>query len=136
MDSVCGGSTARLVRSTRTKLHVYDAQGWFATYPVVFGVNPLEDKKMEGDRRTPEGTYRITAKRPHNKWSHFIALDYPTKEDLAKFNQRKQRGEIPRNASPGGGIGIHGTWPRDEFMIDRYNLKVNTHLILLKFTRA
>ena len=102
------------------ELHVYDAKGWFATYPVVFGVNPLEDKKMEGDRRTPEGTYRITGKRPHNKWSHFIALDYPTKDDLAKFNQRKQRGEIPRNASPGGGIGIHGTWPRDEFMIDRY----------------
>ena len=102
------------------ELHVYDAKGWFVTYPVVFGVAPLDDKKMEGDRRTPEGTFRITAKRPHSKWSYFIALDYPTKEDIAKFNQRKQRGEIPRNATPGGGIGIHGTWPRDEFMIDRY----------------
>jgi murein L,D-transpeptidase YafK len=64
--------------------------------------------------------YRITGKRPHQKWSRFLALDYPTAQDLQKFRQRKQRGEVPQNASPGGGVGIHGTWPRDEFMIDRY----------------
>ncbi|RYZ79509.1 MAG: hypothetical protein EOP04_27600, partial [Proteobacteria bacterium] len=30
------------------ELTVYDALGWFATYPVVFGNNSLDDKKMEG----------------------------------------------------------------------------------------
>jgi murein L,D-transpeptidase YafK len=103
------------------ELQVYDAQGWYATYPVVFGNSSLADKKMEGDRCTPEGTYRIVSKRPHEKWSRFLALDYPTQQDLQKFNERKRRGEVPQNARPGGGIGIHGTWPRDEFMIDRYN---------------
>jgi murein L,D-transpeptidase YafK len=103
------------------ELHVYDAKGWYATYPVVFGNKSLDDKKMEGDRKTPEGTYRITAKRPHNKWSRFLALDYPTKEDLAKFEARKRRGEVPAKASPGGGIGIHGTWPHEGFVVDRYN---------------
>ena len=103
------------------ELHVYDAQGWFATYPVVFGNNPQLDKKMEGDRCTPEGTFKIAAKRPHQKWCRFIALDYPTRNDIEKFNQRKQRGEVPKNATPGGAIGIHGVWPRDDFMIDRYN---------------
>lgn len=103
------------------ELHVYDAQGWFATYPVVFGNNPLLDKKMEGDRCTPEGTFKIVAKRPHQKWCRFIALDYPTRESIERFNQRKARGEVPSNATPGGGIGIHGVWPRDDFMIDRYN---------------
>jgi lipoprotein-anchoring transpeptidase ErfK/SrfK len=49
-----------------------------------------------------------------------MGLDYPTQESLAKFNQRKQRGEIPSNASPGGGVGIHGTWPHDDYMIDNY----------------
>lgn len=102
------------------ELHVYDAKGWYATYPVVFGNNPLADKKMEGDKLTPEGTYRIVAKRPHQKWSRFLSLDYPNAADLARFEERKRRGEIPRNASPGGGIGIHGTWPHDDFMIDRY----------------
>jgi len=50
-----------------------------------------------------------------------MALDYPTKTDLAKFEERKRRGEIPRNASPGGGVGIHGTWPHEGFVVDRYN---------------
>jgi murein L,D-transpeptidase YafK len=102
------------------ELTVYDAKGWFATYPVVFGTNTLEDKKYEGDRNTPEGTFKIVAKKPHPKWDKFMLLDYPNAESLAKFNQRKMRGEIPKNARPGGGVGIHGTWPNDDNIIDRY----------------
>ncbi len=102
------------------ELHVFDAKGWYATYPVVFGNNPMLDKKMEGDRCTPEGSFKITIKKPHSKWSRFMLLDYPNGESMAKFNQRKQRGEIPKNASPGGGVGIHGTYPHEDFIIDRY----------------
>ena len=102
------------------ELHVYDSKGWYATYPVVFGNDPMKDKKVEGDRCTPEGTFRIVNKKPHAKWSRFMLLDYPNGESMAKFNQRKQRGEIPANAKPGGGVGIHGTWPHEDFIIDRY----------------
>ncbi len=102
------------------ELQVYDAKGWYATYPVVFGSNSLDDKKVEGDRKTPEGSFKIASKRPHEKWSRMLLLDYPTPETLERFKERMRRGEIPRNASPGGGIGIHGTWPKDDFMIDRY----------------
>lgn len=102
------------------ELHVYDAKGWYATYPVVFGANPLATKKMEGDKLTPEGNYRIVAKRPHEKWSRFLALDYPNAQDIARFEALKRSGAVPRNATPGGGIGIHGTWPNDDYMIDRY----------------
>lgn len=110
-----------VVDKSNYELYVYDAKGWYATYPVVFGNRNLDDKKMEGDRKTPEGTFHITAKRYHNKWSRFMALDYPTKQDLAKFEERRRRGEVPAKASPGGGIGIHGTWPHEGFVIDRYN---------------
>jgi murein L,D-transpeptidase YafK len=110
-----------IVDKSSYELYVYDAEGWFATYPVVFGNSSLEDKKMEGDRNTPEGTFRVVSKRYHEKWSRFMGLDYPTRDDLAKFEERKRRGEIPRNASPGGGIGIHGVWPHEDFVIDRYN---------------
>ena len=110
-----------VVDKSNYELYVYDAKGWYATYPVVFGNRSLDDKKMEGDRKTPEGTYRIASKRVHNKWSRFMALDYPTKADIEKFEARKRRGEVPRNASPGGGIGIHGTWPHEGFVVDRYN---------------
>jgi len=109
-----------VIDKSNYELYVYDKLGWFATYPVVFGNNTLADKKMEGDRNTPEGNFKIANKRVHEKWDRYMGLDYPTSESLAKFNQRKQRGEIPRSASPGGGVGIHGTWPHEDFVIDRY----------------
>lgn len=102
------------------ELSVYDEKGWYATYPVVFGNNSLDDKKVAGDKNTPEGNFRITSKRVHDKWDRFLAIDYPTSESWAKFRERKERGEIPRNADIGGGIGIHGTWPHEDFVIDRY----------------
>lgn len=102
------------------ELNVYDDKGWFATYPVVFGNNNLEDKKMEGDRCTPEGSFHIISKRVHDKWDRFIGLDYPTKESYERFRQRKMNGEIPASARIGGGVGIHGTWPHDDYIIDRY----------------
>jgi murein L,D-transpeptidase YafK len=102
------------------ELYVYDSKGWFATYPVVFGSPSLDDKKMEGDKKTPEGNFKIINKKPHNKWSRFMLIDYPNQESLAKFNERKRRGEIPKGAKPGGGVGIHGTWPRDDYIVDRY----------------
>ena len=115
------GTVSIVIDKSDYELNVYDEQGWYATYPVVFGNNSLEDKKMEGDRQTPEGTFRIVSKKIHDKWNRFMALDYPNKESYDKFNKRKERGEIPSSARIGGGIGIHGTWPHDDFMIDRYN---------------
>lgn len=109
-----------VIDKSNYELYVYDQQGWFATYPVVFGNNSLDDKKMEGDRNTPEGSFKIANKRVHEKWDRYLGLDYPTQESMAKFNERKRRGEIPANALPGSGIGIHGTWPNEDFVIDRY----------------
>ena len=109
-----------IIDKSSYELYVYDKEGWFATYPVVFGNSSLDDKKMEGDRNTPEGSFKIANKRVHEKWDRYMGLDYPTRESLEKFRQRKQRGEIPANASPGGGVGIHGTWPHEDYVIDRY----------------
>jgi len=102
------------------ELKVYDDDGWYATYPVVFGSKSLDDKMMEGDRKTPEGEFSIIGKRPHEKWQKFMSLDYPTEADREKFNQRKAEGLIPKNAKIGGGIGIHGTWMRDDMAVDYY----------------
>lgn len=102
------------------ELRVYDKDGWYATYPVVFGNKSLGDKKMEGDRNTPEGTFHIVAKKNHKEWGRFMLLDYPNNESIEKFNERKAHGEIPSSASIGGGIGIHGTRKDEEFAVDRY----------------
>jgi len=114
------GAVRIIIDKSDYELHVYDSEGWYATYPVVFGNDPMQDKKVEGDRYTPEGTFKIVNKKPHAKWSRFLLLDYPNQETMKKFNQRKQRGEIPKNATPGGGVGIHGTWAHDDFIVDRY----------------
>jgi murein L,D-transpeptidase YafK len=110
-----------IVDKSKYELQVYDAKGWLTTYPVVFGNNNLGDKMIAGDRKTPEGVFTIVSKRPHEKWDRFMMLDYPTQADLAKFEYRKEHGLIPRNAQIGGGIGIHGTWPHEDFAVDRYD---------------
>ena len=115
------GAVYILIDKSDYELSIYDNQGWYATYPVVFGNNSLSDKKMQGDRNTPEGTFKITSKRVHDKWNRFISIDYPNKESWEKFNSRKQKGEIPSSAKIGGGIGIHGTWPHEDFQIDSYS---------------
>jgi murein L,D-transpeptidase YafK len=109
-----------IIDKSEYELYVYDGDGWYATYPVVFGSKALDDKMMEGDRKTPEGTYKIVSKRPHEKWGKIMLIDYPTKADIEKFNQRKAKGLIPKNARVGSGIGIHGTWPRDEMVVDYF----------------
>jgi murein L,D-transpeptidase YafK len=114
------GNVSIVIDKSDYELSIYDAKGWYATYPVVFGNNSLSDKKMQGDRNTPEGTFRIVHKRVHDKWCRFMAIDYPNAESRAKFNIRKQRGEIPANAQIGGSIGIHGTWPREDFVVDHF----------------
>ena len=114
------GDVYIIIIKSSYELQLFDKEGWYATYPVVFGSKSLDDKMMEGDRKTPEGTYHIVIKRSDPKWDKMMLIDYPTKTDYEKFNQRKARGVIPRSAKIGGGIGIHGTWNHDEIAVDLY----------------
>lgn len=102
------------------ELYVFDEKGWLATYPCVFGNKNLGDKMTAGDKKTPEGTYRIISKTRSKNWNSFLMLDYPTQEDVQKFNDRKAKGLIPATAKIGSGIGIHGTWPHEDYTIDQY----------------
>ena len=102
------------------ELRVYDSKGLLAAYPVVFGLKPLEDKFMQGDRRTPEGIFKVVYNKQHKLWRKMLMLDYPTKESYSKFNSRKINGQVPANASIGNGIGIHGVETGNDYFIDRY----------------
>jgi murein L,D-transpeptidase YafK len=114
------GEISIVVVKSTYELKVYDQDGWYATYPAVFGSKSLDDKMMEGDRKTPEGEYHIVTKKPHQKWDKMMLIDFPTKADLEKFNLRKAQGLIPRSARIGGGIAIHGTWAHDDLAVDLY----------------
>jgi murein L,D-transpeptidase YafK len=75
---------------------------------------------MEGDKKTPEGNFKVISKKPHQKWHKMLMLDYPNKESWDKFKQRKSQGKIPKSAKIGGGIAIHGTWPNDDIVVDDF----------------
>ena len=42
------------------------------SYRMVLGTNPKDDKRMKGDRCTPEGAFHIVSKYPHKSWHKFI----------------------------------------------------------------
>ena len=77
-------------------------------YAVVLGGAPEGDKRMQGDRRTPEGRFTFRDKYPHQEWHRFAWIDYPNAESRARFERRRASGEIPADADIGGEIGIHG----------------------------
>lgn len=91
-------------------------------YQVVFGKNTSDDKLMQGDGCTPEGTFHMLSKYPHKEWSKFIWIDYPNKSSWEKHNQAKKEGKIPQNAQIGGEVGIHGVPKGMDMLIDaKYN---------------
>ncbi len=102
------------------ELKVYDAEGWYATYPVVFGSKDLSDKMREGDKRTPTGEFTVILKKVHKKWYEELLLNYPTDESFKKFQERKAKGLIPATAKIGDGIAIHATRPEEEWTVDNF----------------
>ncbi len=109
-----------IVDKSDYELKVYDQEGWFATYPIVFGSKDLGDKMKEGDKKTPNGNFKIILKKIHPKWGPELLLDYPNEESVQKFTQRKASGLISRNAKIGNGIAIHATRPEEEWTVDSY----------------
>lgn len=108
-----------LIEKSYYRLTVYYDGEAVKSYPVVFGGNPVGDKYREGDRRTPEGLFKVRDLYPHDSWSKFIWLDYPTQESWRKHLQAKREGTINWGDSIGGEIGIHGVPNNSDYLIDK-----------------
>lgn len=109
-----------IVDKSDYELKVYDDEGWYATYPIVFGSKDLSDKMREGDRRTPDGKFKVILKKIHPKWGPELLLDYPNDISYQRFKERKAKGLIPKGAKIGDGIAIHATRPQEEWTIDNF----------------
>jgi hypothetical protein len=74
------------------------------------GANWVGDKRVKGDKATPEGMYKITKKFEGSKTKYYKALllDYPNDEDKKKFKSEIENGFLPPTAKIGGLIEIHG----------------------------
>ncbi len=74
------------------------------------GANWVGDKRVKGDKATPEGMYKISRKFDGSKTKYYKALllDYPNDKDKAKFKSEIASGSLPASAKIGGLIEIHG----------------------------
>jgi len=79
-------------------------------YSAELGKNWVGDKRVKGDKATPEGIYRITKKFKSDSTKYYKALllDYPNEEDTALFEAAIAKGALPRSSKIGGMIEIHG----------------------------
>jgi len=109
-----------IVDKSDYELKVYDEEGWYATYPIVFGSKNLGDKMKEGDKLTPDGSFKIILKKIHPKWGPELLLDYPNDVSYKKFKERIAKGILPKSARIGNGIAIHATRPDEEWTVDNF----------------
>ncbi len=90
---------------------------------------------MEGDKRTPEGHFKVIMKKNNSRWKFELLLNYPNEESYKKFVERKAEGLIPGKARIGGGIAIHATRPQEEWTVDYYQ-NWTDGCISLKYSEA
>lgn len=73
-----------IVEKSRRKLGLYLDDTLIKEYDVALGQNPIGDKVMEGDSRTPEGEFYVAAKFPHKDYHRALQINYPNKEDAKR----------------------------------------------------
>jgi murein L,D-transpeptidase YafK len=98
------------VKKSARSMDLFAGEELVATYAVAVGRGGAGPKKMEGDNVTPVGHYKVLKHMP----SHlriFMLIDYPNADDRARFEEAKRKGDLPKNATIGGDIGIHGEPP-------------------------
>ncbi len=76
----------RVMKSCQ-KLEVLEGTMLIKSYSCITGSN-IGDKKIEGDRKTPEGRFHIVCKNPQSKFHLSLGLNYPNKEDADRGLQQ------------------------------------------------
>jgi hypothetical protein len=104
-----------VIAKAERRLFLYRHGHAVADYPVGLGFSALADKLSEGDGATPEGRFRIVAKKSgtQTRYDRALVLDYPTADDRRRHAEAVRRGLLPRQARIGGLIEIHGPGPTD-----------------------
>jgi lipoprotein-anchoring transpeptidase ErfK/SrfK len=109
---------AILVLKEKNRLVLLSKGSVLDSYAAEIGANALDVKRHQGDRATPEGRYRIVAKKSYSRFHRALLLDYPNPADRARFAAAQRRGEVPRDAQIGGLIEIHGEGGRGQNWTD------------------
>ncbi|PHQ98499.1 MAG: hypothetical protein COB40_00330 [Marinosulfonomonas sp.] len=92
--------TRVVIQKGARRMFLLNGQAVLQAYNIDLGFEPRGDKQIEGDGKTPEGTYFIDRKNPQSAFYLSLGISYPNEQDVA---QAKALGE-----EPGGDIFIHG----------------------------
>ncbi|MBF9033017.1 L,D-transpeptidase family protein [Rhodobacterales bacterium HKCCE2091] len=92
-----------VIKSSRQLLLMH-GETVLEAYDFELGFAPEGHKEIEGDGRTPEGSYVIDRRNPNSEYYLSIGISYPNETDVAAARAL--------GFSPGGDIFIHGT-PRE-----------------------
>lgn len=119
-------SRPRVVITKHTgTLRLFDGEEEVWRCAVATGQNPA-DKRREGDRATPEGSFYICYINPNSRYLRFLGISYPNVEDAERglrdgLIDRAQYERIvqaiatrqcpPWDTALGGEIGLHGPSP-------------------------
>lgn len=112
-----------VIKKADRKLEVFDGDKLIKTYQIALGFTPKGDKEVEGDGKTPEGTFYIFIKNPNSKFHLSLGISYPSKDDAERglskgLISKDERDDIAKaidakktplqKTALGGEIYIHG----------------------------
>jgi murein L,D-transpeptidase YafK len=89
-----------VIKKSARDLSVFANGKKLKTYRVALGRNPLGAKQEEGDKKTPEGIYKIDGRNPQSSFHLALHVSYPSDEDKARA--------AVRGVAAGSDIMIHG----------------------------
>ena len=92
--------TSVQIHKTDRKMFLLHDDKVLKSYDMALGFAPVGHKQVEGDGKTPEGTYTISHKNPDSTYHLSLRINYPNDQDRA---YAKSIGK-----PPGGDIFIHG----------------------------
>lgn len=93
-------ATRVVVDKSDRLLMLYRGPDLLGSFRVALGSEPVGAKRLEGDGRTPEGTYVLDRKQASDRYYKSIHISYPNPRDLY---MAEQKGGVP-----GWDVKIHG----------------------------